>query len=98
MPRSISVCDRETAVYPKRSLILTFFDYLNQLAEVFRIHIADITDTERVRLGNLARINHKAPFLELRIKRCEIEVRIRIEERGNNRRLYLIRKQSLEAE
>ena len=40
---------RETIVFPKRSSILTFFDYLYQLAEILRIHISDIANTECVR-------------------------------------------------
>ena len=56
-------------VFPKRSSILTFFDYLYQLAEILRIHISDIANTEYVRLRNLAGINHESPFLELCIER-----------------------------
>ena len=88
----------ETLLQDAFQSVFALPDHFNQLTEIFRIHIPYIAYAESIRLRNLARINHKAPFLELRIKRCEIEVRIRIEERGNNRRLYFIRKQSLEAE
>lgn len=62
------------------------------------MYVADITDTERICLRYLSRIDDKALALQCQIECLEVKTVVRIEERGNNGRLQAVVKQRDKAE
>ena len=78
-------------------LIPTTSDRFYQTYKIIWIYITDITDTECICLRNLPRVNNKTLFFQLHIKRLEIKPFMWIKERSNDRRLYIIGKQSFES-
>ena len=54
------------------------FNRLYQGFHIFREDISDITDTERIRIRDLTRIDHEAFLLQPCVERGEIEIRGRI--------------------